>query len=102
MKENEIYFNIPNDEYFLIGKQCGKEDRMKYLRKMLKDDTKNIIIIPDTVTHISISYINGLIGPEIKKYKPNELNNHIELKTNYASLEQNIQKSLDLLCEMYS
>ena len=60
-----------------------------------KENEKNIIVFPDNIKAIGISFVQGMMTDEIIKYGKQGVLEHFEFKSNNANVVEKIIESIN-------
>ena len=94
MEINEIRIKIDNDLVCLCGNEYGYDVFEKQLKDKIDYSKKNVIIFPENITDIAISFIQGLMREPIKKIGKKNIFDYFEFKASSSALEKDIKESV--------
>lgn len=94
MEINEIRIKIDKDLVCLCGNEYGYDIYEKQLKDKIDYSKKNVIIFPENITDIAISFIQGLMREPIKKIGKKNIFDYFEFKASSLALEKDIKESV--------
>lgn len=78
----EIFIDTGPEELFLIGEKQGKKIGKETICTNFEKRSKNIIIIPENVEDVTISFIEGMISALPKGISRKEFYKYFDIKGN--------------------
>lgn len=88
--ENRIYIEFNENLPVLVGEEFGKEVYKSQIKHNLKYNSKNIIVFPEKIKKISISFIEGMFQEILKKIDRNNIENFIDIESKSEELKEKI------------
>ena len=95
MNTNKIILDIPPILSRITGNDYGLKIYQEQVKPNIDENKINEIIFPQHITGISISFIKGLMGEEIKKYGKEKLLEHFKFTSPYVDVEESIIDSIN-------
>lgn len=74
----------------LAGNDYGYSEYKSQIDEKIDYNKKNIIIFPDNIRKVAISFIQGMFQEILKNVNKEELEKYIQIKTSYPKLTQKI------------
>lgn len=87
-KVTEIKMEFDNGVYRLVGNELGKAVYKEQLEKNIDYSKKNILLIPDYIEDISISFVQGLTEEIFRNINKDEFEVYFKLKGNKNVIEK--------------
>lgn len=78
----KIILNFPNEITRLFGKEFGKEIDTLQIKDEIDYSKKNIIVIPENIEDVSISFVQGLTEDIFVKIRKDEFQRYFSVKGN--------------------
>ena len=94
MNKNKIVLEFPNVLSRITGNDYGDSIYKSQILPRIKRDTINEICFPDSITGISISFIQGLMGEELNKYGTEKIFEHFEFYSSHEDVKNSIIESI--------
>lgn len=94
LKENEIPLRFPKTLSRISGNDYGFSVYEKQIKDKIDESKLNVIIFPETIQGISISFVQGLMSEEIKKLGREKIFSTFKFKSVYSELEKSIEESI--------
>ncbi|MCX0370217.1 hypothetical protein LIZ77_05460 [Clostridium perfringens] len=86
--ENRIELSFKNTISRLAGNSFGKDIYEKQAKDKIDFDGVNIIVIPDTIEDIAISFVQGFISEILEKCDLNSFSEHFKIEGNKKVVEK--------------
>lgn len=87
---NSIYLNFDKTITRITGSKYGSIIYNEQIKPNIKDNEMNVIVFPDNIRAIGISFVRGMMSEEMIKYGKHSLFEHFKFKCKNKSLEQKI------------
>lgn len=94
---NIIPLYLKNNDIVLVGKRDGKKLYKKQIKKVFRYDTVNIIIFPECIERISVSFIEGMFYEIRKNIEREKIKDYIKIETSSKILTSKIYRTLDFM-----
>lgn len=93
-KENRIYIEFNENLPVLVGEEFGKEVYKNQIEHNFKYNSKNIIVFPDQIKKISISFIEGMFKEILKKIDKKNIERFINIESKSEELKKKIMSNI--------
>lgn len=90
MSKNIINLKFDNTISGLAGNEYGVSVYKEQLEDKIDLKNSNIIIFPDNIKRVAISFIQGMFNEILKKIDKQEIEKYIEIQTSYQELTEKI------------
>lgn len=90
MSKNIINLKFDNTISGLAGNEYGASVYKQQLQDKIDLKNSNIIIFPDNIKRVAISFIQGMFNEILKKIDKQEIEKYIEIQTSYQELTEKI------------
>ena len=92
---NIIKLNFEPTATRATGSMYGYATYNDQIKPKIKEDEKNVIVFPDNIKAIGISFVRGMMTDEVTKYGKQGVLEHFEFKSNNENLVGKIIKSIN-------
>lgn len=92
--ENRINIEFSENLHVLVGEEFGKEVYKNQIEHNFKYDSKNIIVFPEKIEKISISFINGMFQEILKKIDRKDIEKFINIQSKSEALKEKIMSNI--------
>ena len=79
----------------ITGNKYGYTTYNEQIKPKIKENEKNIIVFPDNIKAIGISFVQGMMTDEIIKYGKQGVSEHFEFKSSNANVVEKIIESIN-------
>ena len=79
----------------ITGNKYGYTTYNEQIKPKIKENEKNIIVFPDNIKAIGISFVQGMMTEEIIKYGKQGVLEHFEFKSSNANVVEKIIESIN-------
>lgn len=87
----KIILNFPDEITRLFGKEFGKEIYTLQIKDEIDYSKKNIIVIPESIEDVSISFVQGLAEDIFVKIRKDEFQRYFSVKGNSKVVDKVIK-----------
>ena len=94
MENNIINLQFDKDVSGLAGNEYGYEQYKKQLLGKFDMNKNNIIVFPEQIQKIAISFIQGLFGEILEKIDKNDIEKYITIKTSSERLTEKVVNNI--------
>lgn len=91
---NRIDLRFDNTITGLAGNPFGVSEYEKQAKKKFKWDEKNLIVFPDHIKKVGISFIQGFFSEILNEVGKNEIEKYISIKSSSKELTDKIMENL--------
>lgn len=91
---NKIYLDFDKTITGLAGNPYGVAEYKKQAKELFKWDEKNLIVFPNHITKIGISFIQGFFSEVLDKLDKNEIDKYIAIESSSSELTNKIMENL--------
>lgn len=90
MEKNIIELEFDKTIAGLAGNDYGYEEYKKQMMEKFNYEKMNIIIFPNQITKVAISFVQGMFSDILKKIKKNEIEKYVTIKSSSEQLSKKI------------
>lgn len=90
MRDNVIELKFDKTISGLAGNDFGYEEFKKQIRDKFNYEANNIIVFPDTIQKVAISFIQGMFKDILEKIDKNIVENYITIQSSSEQLTKKI------------
>lgn len=90
MDKNIINLEFDKSISVLAGNEYGYEEYKKQLKEKFKVEKINVIVFPNNIQKVAISFVQGMFRDILNDINKEELEKYIEIKSSYDELTQKI------------
>lgn len=90
MNKNTINLNFDKTISGLAGNDYGVSEYKKQLENKIDYDKINVIIFPENIKKVAISFIQGMFNEILKKVDKQEIEKYIEIQSSSQKLTDKI------------
>lgn len=90
MEQNVINLVFDNTISGLAGYEYGNYEYKKQLEEKMDYNKLNIIVFPDNIKKIAISFVQGMFAEILKKVNKDEIEKYIEIESPYEKVKQKV------------
>ncbi len=94
MKENKIILDFDKTLSGLAGNNFGYEEYKKQIKNKFDYSSNNIIIFPNTIQKVAISFIQGMFKEILEKINKNDIEKYVTIKSATEQLSKKIIENI--------
>jgi hypothetical protein len=96
MEENIINLRFDKIVTNLTGNKLGRSVYKKQIESQLEYNKKNVIVFPEQIEDVGISFFQGLCHALLEKFGRKEINTQIEIRAQHKDIIEKFKKTIDL------
>lgn len=94
-EENRIVIEVLDKTLIaLAGNDNGYDDYKKQIEPKIDYDKLNVIVFPDSIRKISISYVQGMFKEILKKIDKNDFEQYFQIKASTPRLVEKVMNNI--------
>lgn len=94
MENNIIELKFDKTISGLAGNDYGYEEYKKQIKDKFNYDKKNIIIFPEQIKKVAISFVQGMFKDILKEIEKNEIEEYVIIKSSSDQLTKRIWNNI--------
>ena len=94
MENNIIELKFDKTISGLAGNDYGYEEYKKQIKDKFNYDKKNIIIFPEQIKKVAISFVQGMFNDILKEIDKNEIEEYVIIKSSSDQLTKRIWNNI--------
>lgn len=94
MENNIIELKFDKTISGLAGNDYGYEEYKKQIKDKFNHDKKNIIIFPEQIKKVAISFVQGMFKDILKEIDKNEIEKYVIIKSSSDQLTKRIWNNI--------
>lgn len=94
MKENRIILSFDKTLSGLAGNNFGYEEYKRQIKEKFDYNSNNIIVFPNTIEKVAISFIQGMFKEILEKINKNEIETYVTIKSSSEQLSKKIIENI--------
>lgn len=96
MKDNIIELEYDKLVTNLTGNKLGRAEFKKQIEPKLDYTKLNVIVFPEQIEDVGMSFFQGLYQEIINKFGKNDIESHIQIKSSHIELVEKFNKIISL------
>lgn len=94
MKDNIIELKFEQTIAGLAGNDYGYEEYKKQIKDMFDYSKNNIIVFPEQIKKVAISFVQGMFRDILEKIDKNEIEKYVTIKTSSEQLTKKVVSNI--------